>query len=197
MRKKFIIQIQSISDIITNSSSEVFVINTSENLVESTVENILRVGESHLEFGDDRCSGMGGELEVYTWKNGFRKFKHTREKYRNDDTFTPEKWAEEIGVPLQKLKSTIVIDIDHSRQATIEYLETFFNAISGEENYYEPEDGKFIDFIDGYTDYSDEAPYNEDLDTFDNEAWQLEYIEALRNAGYTEKDIQKFLKGNE
>lgn len=196
MGRKFIIQIQSISDIITNSSSEVFVINTSENLVESVVEEILRVGETHLESGEDRCSGMGGELMVYTWENGFRKFKHTREKYRHDSTFAPERWAEEIGVPLQTLKSTIVVDIDYSRQATINFIKMFFN-VTGEDEYYEPENGKFIDFIDGYTDYSDEAPYNEDLDTFDNEAWQLEYIEALRNAGYAEKDIQEFLKGNE
>lgn len=194
MRQKFIIQIQSISDIITNSSSEVFVINTSENLVESVVEEILRVGETHLETGDDRCSGMGGELMVYTWKNGFRKFKHTREKYRNDDTFTPEKWAEEIGVPLQRLKSTVVVDMDNSRTATWEYLETFFNATSGEENYYEPEDGKFIDFIDGYTDYSKNAPYNEGLDeVFDDEAWEVEYVQSLREAGYTEESIQQIL----
>jgi len=194
MRQKFIIQIQSISDIITNSSSEVFVINTSENLVESVVEEILRVGETHLESGEDRCSGMGGELMVYTWKNGFRKFKHTREKYRNDDTFTPEKWSEEIGVPLQTLKSIVVIDLDHSRQATISYIKTFFNA-SGEDDYYEPADGKFIDFIDGYTDYSMDAPYNEGLENdFDDEAWIADYINALRDAGYTEEYIQQFLK---
>ena len=195
MGQKFIIQIQSISDIITNSSSEVFVINTSENLVESVVEEILRVGETHLESGEDRCSGMGGELMVYTWENGFRKFKHTREKYRHDSTFTPERWAEEIGVPLQTLKSTIVVDIDYSRQATINFIKMFFN-VTGENEYYEPENGICIDFIDGYTDYSKNAPYNEGLDeVFDDEAWEVEYIQSLREAGYTEEYIQQILKG--
>lgn len=193
MGRKFIIQIQSISDIITNSSSEVFVINTSENLVESVVEEILRVGETHLESGEDRCSGMGGELMVYTWENGFRKFKHTREKYRHDSTFTPERWAEEIGVPLQALKSTIVVDIDYSRQATINFIKTFFN-VTGEDEYYEPENGICIDFIDGYTDYSKNAPYNEGFDeVFDDETWEVEYVQSLREAGYTEEYIQQIL----
>lgn len=193
MRQKFIIQIQSISDIITNSSSEVFVINTSENLVESVVEEILRVGETHLESEEDGCSGMGGELMVYTWENGFRKFKHTREKYRHDPTFTPERWAEEIGVPLQTLKSTIVVDIDYSRQATINFIKAFFN-VTGEDEYYEPENGICIDYIDEYTDYSKNAPYNEGLDeVFDDEAWEVEYVQSLREAGYTEEYIQQIL----
>jgi hypothetical protein len=191
MRKFLIIKMQSFSDIITNSSSEVFVIHTSDNLVEAAVEDILRVGASNLESDKDKYSGMGGELMVYTWKNGFRKFKHTREKYRYNDTFTPEKWAEEIGIPLKTLKTIIVVDMDWSREETRNYLIDFYNAQIGEDAYYEPEDGKFIDFIDCYTDYSDDAPYNQDLQDYDFESWLNDYIIAMRDAGYSEAEIKE------
>ena len=133
-------------------------------------------------------SGMGGELGVYTWKNGFRKFKHTREKYRHDNSFTPEKWAEVIGIPLEELKKVILVDIDWSRQATIEHIELFYGAMVDDDYWTK------YDFIDCYTDYDADAPYNEDLEEFDNEAWLNDYIIAMRDAGYSEKEIQKVIE---
>lgn len=188
MRQTFKITIQSFSDIITNSSSEVFVINAPNDLVEATVEDILSVGRTNMDKGTDECGGMGGELGVYTWKNGFRKFKHTREKYRHDNTFTPEKWAEVIGAPLEELKKVILVDIDWSRQATIEHIELFYGAMADDDYWLK------YDFIDCYTDYDADAPYNEDLEEFDNEAWLNDYIIAMRDAGYSEKEIQKVIE---
>lgn len=188
MRQTFKITIQSFSDIITNSSSEVFVINTPNHLVESTVEDILSVGRTNMDKGTDEGSGMGGELGVYTWKNGFRKFKHTREKYRHDNSFTPEKWAEIIGTPLEELKKVILVDIDWSRQATIEHIELFYGAMVDDDYWLK------YDFIDWYVDYDNDAPYNEDLEEFDNEAWLNDYIIAMRDAGYSEKEIQKVIE---
>jgi hypothetical protein len=164
------------------------VIHTSDNLVETVVEDILRVGASNLDSGKDECSGMGGELGVYTWKNGFRKFKHTREKYRYDDTFTPEKWAEVIGTPLEELKKVILVDIDWSRQETIEHIEMFYCAMVDDDYWTK------YDFIDCYTDYNTDAPYNEDLEEYDNETWLNEYIISMRDAGYSEKEIQKVIE---
>lgn len=188
MRQTFKITIQSFSDIITNSSSEVFVINAPNDLVEATVEDILSVGRTNMDKGTDEGSGMGGELGVYTWKNGFRKFKHTREKYRHDNSFTPEKWAELIGTPLEELKKVILVDIDWSRQATIEHIELFYGAMVDDDYWTK------YDFIDCYTDYDADAPYNEDLEEFDNEAWLNDYIIAMRDAGYSEKEIQKVIE---
>ena len=188
MRQTFKITIQSYSDIITNSSSEVFVINTPNHLVESTVEDILSVGRANMDKGTDEGSGMGGELGVYTWKNGFRKFKHTREKYRHDNSFTPEKWTELIGTPLEELKKVILVDIDWSRQATIEHIELFYGAMVDDDYWLK------YDFIDWYVDYDNDAPYNEDLEEFDNEAWLNDYIIAMRDAGYSEKEIQKVIE---
>lgn len=187
MRQTFKITIQSFSDIITNSSSEVFVIHTPDNLVEAAVEDILSVGRVNMDKETDEYSSMGGELGVYTWKNGFRKFKHTREKYRHDNSFTPEKWAEVIGIPLEELKKVVLVDIDWSRQATIEHIKLFYDAMVDDDYWIK------YDFIDCYVDYDDDAPYNEDLEEFDNEAWLNEYIISMRDAGYSEKEIQKVI----
>ena len=185
MRKRYIIRVQSISDIITNSSSEVFVINTSSDQVEAAVEDILRVGEINLENGDDSYSGMGGDLNVYTWKNGFRKFKQIHERYRYDDTFTPQKWAEEIGIPFEELKTVILVDTDWSRDSTIEHIKTFYSA-EVDDSYY----CKY-DFIDEFVNYDKDAPFNQDLEYYDD--WEREYIENLRATGIPEKDIQQAL----
>ena len=56
-------------------------------------------------------------------------------------------WADEIGVPLEKLMSTIVVDMDWCRDATREYLKSQYNA-QDEETYYQNE--PFVDFIDAY-----------------------------------------------
>jgi hypothetical protein len=185
MRQTFVIKIQSISDIITNSSSEVFVINTSSNQIDSIVKDILNTGKINFENDHDFCSGMGGELGVYTWENGFRKFKHNHVKYRHDDTFTPEKWAEEIGRPLEELKKIILVDIDWSREETIQHIKLFYGAIVDDDYWVK------YDFIDDYTDYDDNASFDQDYE--DCEEWERDYIESLRTSGIPEKTIQEVL----
>lgn len=185
MRKRYIIHIQSISDIITNSSSEVFVINTSSNQIDSIVEDILNTGKTNFEKDHDHCSGMGGELGVYTWKNGFRKFKHNRREYRNDPTFTPEKWAEVIGTPLEELKKVILVDIDWSRQETIEHIELFYGAMVDDDYWLK------YDFIDWYEDYNNDAPFDQDYEDCDD--WEKDYFDSLRSSGVTENKIKETL----
>lgn len=185
MRKRYIIHIQSISDIITNSSSEVFVINTSSSQIDAVVKDILNTGKVNLEQDRDLFSGMGGELGVYTWKNGFRKFKHNRREYRNDPTFTPEKWAEVIGTPLEELKKIVIVDIDWSRQETIEHIELFYGAMVDDDYWIK------YDFIDAYENYDNNAPFDQDYE--DYEEWEKDYIESLRATGVSEKAIQEVL----
>jgi len=62
--KKKSLELQSMSDIITNSSSEVFIIEAQGE----TVDSLKKKLESALKNDVDRCSGMGGELDVYDSK---------------------------------------------------------------------------------------------------------------------------------
>jgi len=58
---KIEIAIQSVSDIITNSSSEVFIIEAQGQ----TAESLKKILEGALSNDRDHMSGMGGELDVY------------------------------------------------------------------------------------------------------------------------------------
>lgn len=159
---RIIISIQSFSDIITNSSSEVFIISTPGDTVKAVVKDILSVAKDNANQGKDSYGGMGGEFGVYTWENGFKMYKHRHIHSRNNPDFTPQMWADEIGVPLEKLMSTIVVDMDWCRDATREYLKSQYNA-QDEETYYQNE--PFVDFIDEYESYDNRLMYSEDFDT--------------------------------
>ena len=69
------LKIQSISDIITNSSSEVFVIHTDKSWNE--VEDIM-----HSWKLDDTGSGMGGCIEVYDSKRPYIDQKYLPERMK-------------------------------------------------------------------------------------------------------------------
>ena len=161
---RLIISIQSFSDIITNSSSEVFIINTPGDTVKTVVKDILSVAKDNDNQGRDSSGGMGGEFGVYTWKNAFKMYKHRHIHSRNNPDFTPQMWADEIGVPLDKLMSIIVVDMDWCRDATREYLKSQYNA-QDEEVYYQNE--PFVDFIDKYESYDNRLMYREDFDSDD------------------------------
>ena len=83
------IKIQSFSDIITNSSSETFILNSSENFKE--ISSLLKkIGEEHWYKGSwsdwdnlhkeeqgkyDTGSGMGGDIEVRNWESLYEEYK--------------------------------------------------------------------------------------------------------------------------
>ena len=60
MKKRFIIQIQSFSDVITNSSSELFAVGD----VNKTAKEIKKLLIQKFKESGDTCSGMGGYIEV-------------------------------------------------------------------------------------------------------------------------------------
>ena len=61
--RKLIIKIQSISDIITNSSSEVFVINNSSEPLHSIVKDIIKTGKKFYHNGDE-CGSVNEKLKL-------------------------------------------------------------------------------------------------------------------------------------
>lgn len=125
-RRRLKIEIQSHSDIITNSSSEVFMITRPEEVIAEICEDIYKQGWKNIDEGTDRSSGMGGELTIYTWENGFRNYK----RMTNRQDATEEEWAMYMGASLEELKNVIMVDVDWGRKKTIEYIKETYGAKS-------------------------------------------------------------------
>lgn len=166
---KGIIRISNISDVITNSSSEVFVVKTNRPNTDLK-ELITKHHQEHYWYGvhdlDDvpsglkhiltdelielireesnSGSGMGGECSVYDWRDGFERYK----KYNHLTKLTVEEWAEKLNKPLEELQSIVVVDIDWECRATINMLERDFNIINENDDAYD--DFYYTQFVYGY-----------------------------------------------
>jgi len=123
------IKIQSFSDIITNSSSELFVFRSNESvktlqkMIDAHYEkySIYNLPEKERDFfeGDDSynsCSGMGGEHKVI-------KFKEGDEYYYGCDIEKFRKYSK------GDISDIFLLDIDWSSKATIEWFEENFTDV--------------------------------------------------------------------
>ena len=129
MMGKLIIKLQSVSDIITNSSSEVFLCeNKTEMTIEQLKEFIYEYNRSNQFEGDwntwlkmsqeerdkyDTSGGMGGFLDVCTYEDLEEGYwlKHHIENLDN-----PEKY--------------LIVDTDWCHNATIKWITENLGAIS-------------------------------------------------------------------
>lgn len=131
---KLYIAVQSVSDLITNSSSEVFLVKT--NTPEETKKMLLEIGKGHEFHGGweeweklpeeekakyDDGSGMGMEFTVETWKETYERHKSYIPENKQD-LYTPEVWSISYKESLDELKNRLVIDIDWERKATIDWI---------------------------------------------------------------------------
>lgn len=126
---KLIIKLQSVSDIITNSSSEVFLCtNNTEMTIDQLKEFIYEYNRSNKFEGDwntwlkmsqeerdkyDTSGGMGGFLDVCTYEDLEEGYwlKHHIETFDN-----PEKY--------------LIVDTDWCHKATIKWITENLNAIN-------------------------------------------------------------------
>lgn len=130
---KYLIKIQSFSDIITNSSSEVFLVKKSEDTSFDELKNFLMdFHEEHLYKGDwdkwdkmsynervqfDSCSGMGGIFELQTYEDALN---------------SPSEWGWSNTSYFDEVEDKdkyLLVDTDHSHYATNNWIETNLNAI--------------------------------------------------------------------
>lgn len=139
------IRIQSTSDLITNSSSEVFVIKAGAFSFEE-IKELIESGakeryEAYRNGGDknwkkkwdqlekedlDGCSGMGGLLDVMSWKEMY----NNRKEWNPD--YTVEEFAEDEGLDIDSLDQYAWIDIDWARRGTIKFIYDNFEVIKSE-----------------------------------------------------------------
>lgn len=153
------IAVQSVSDVITNSSSEIFMVKS--NTPEETKKMILSIGEQHefpgswTEYDNlseeekakyDTGSGEGMVLTVETWEETYERHKsYIPEKKRH--LYTPEVWSIGYEESLEELKNRLVVDIDWNRQATINWImENLFVYGTDTYGYYQidPNTGRYL-----------------------------------------------------
>lgn len=131
---KLLIKFQSISDIITNSSSEIFTV-IDERPFKKLKKLIEQIGKGNLpsdwrdsgalsEDGKekfDSFSGDGGTLEVKNWEDLYNDWlEWIPENKRNQAT--PEIWALRYSESLEELKKQIQIEVDWNRGRTIDWI---------------------------------------------------------------------------
>lgn len=115
------IKIRSVSDVITNSSSEAFLIRT----YGKTPAELKAEFEA---FGDEACSGMGGELEVY-----------------NEVELTGE-----FGEGYENLpKDFAIVDIDSAKTSLRQHLFDHYWVVDAEEGYVrrDPATGRILGYV--------------------------------------------------
>lgn len=139
MRKlSFGIKIQSYSDVITNSSSELFCISSKDDSCKEIQEILDIEGEKNLrhyrldpvkvysktweeleESNEDACSGDGGYITV-----------KTIEEFVDDTGWESiEEFMEDYNLDPKKVNEYLIIRIDHNRIATINYIKNNFDVI--------------------------------------------------------------------
>lgn len=156
------ILVQSISDLITNSSSEIFAVKSDESLenLEWVIRNEAKKNEAS---GEDNCSGEGGLLEFYTWEDRFTQWKECYIASSKQDMATPEMWSLCYNESLDTLKKTIWVDIDHSFKGTIDFILENFYVYDANGGLFEkdPETGRILRSVsyDEYDKLPEERQY--------------------------------------
>lgn len=167
------VKIGSVSDVITNSSSEVFALNVG-NITKNIKKNILKYHKEHTWNGDDLDklpydvkevlggdividavknmlngqSGEAGNIEVYTWEDAYQGWCKVSKKQ-----YTPEKWAKEVHINLDDIKKIVIVDVDWAATATINWLQEKYNVILEGSDYYNSE----YEWIFTYAHYAKDA----------------------------------------
>ena len=147
-----LIAVQSMTDVITNSSSEIFVCSDPEADCH-TIEHMLSEYRESVEAGE-YCSGNGGELVVYHYDLGVFDNIVSRllfNEYYGRDEFTQDVWDEcKLKWPISLLTDEeldefvriykvfhgfpetghlFYIDIDNNSRKTIEFIKTVMGGV--------------------------------------------------------------------
>lgn len=124
---KLLIKVQSVSDIITNSSSEVLLCQNNTNLTLEQLKNFIEVYHATHDYKDswedwqkmtpaqrrnyDTSSGTGGFFEVTFFKD-----------LPEDD------WYRQCWMDVEDKDNCLLVDTDWSHEATIDWLKENLNA---------------------------------------------------------------------
>lgn len=124
---KLLIQFQSFSDVITNSSSTVFLAKKDSNVSWDYLENLIYdYTEKHLFTGTyeefDKLSHE--EKETYNWQSGLGGFISVV----NYSELSEDNWELYYFKDLPNPENYFIVDLDWNLYATINWLCETFNA---------------------------------------------------------------------
>lgn len=123
-----IVKIQSTSDVITNSSSEVFLCQNTTDLTLEQLKNFIEAYHAMHKYKDswedwqkmtpeqrrkyDTGSGMAGDFEVTFFKD-----------------LPEDHWFRQCWTEIEDKDNCLLVDTDWSHEATIDWLKENLNAI--------------------------------------------------------------------
>ena len=126
---KLLIKVQSVSDLITNSSSEVFLCQNNTNLTLEQLKNFIEVYHATHDYKGswedwqkmtpeqrrsyDHPSGMGGDFQIVFFKD-----------------LPEDHWYRQCWLEIEDKDNCLLVDTDWNHQATIDWLKENLNAIS-------------------------------------------------------------------
>lgn len=142
---KLLIRVQSISDIITNSSSEVFVVTDHSTSAKTLKEILYKVGDEF--YPNENCSGMGGELDICTFDDNYEWWKSNLPENKQN-LASKEIYSLQFAQSLEELEKCLWVDIDWSRTSTIKWMIDNLDVLecSGPCRV-NPETGKIVEII--------------------------------------------------
>ena len=140
--KIFKLHLQSTSDVITNSSSEMFVLRNAECYPKEILQKELKtfneslprwheVYETYQDYLNlpkeekrkfENCSGDGGVLKVTDWKDEMEEWIKYSVPENKKSRITPEIWSLFEELELDELKKCLWVRIDEGYHNTINYL---------------------------------------------------------------------------
>lgn len=139
------LKFQSFSDMITNSSSELFTIANSDYSAKELEVLLQNLPESH------DSSGMAGIITVRDWQDIYDIYLENYIPANKRDQVTPEIWALNYEESLDDLKKMLWIDIDHNYKDIINWILENLWVIDVDRYGFrkDPKTGRVIEFV-GY-----------------------------------------------
>ena len=127
MMVKLLIKVQSFSDLITNSSSTVFLGKKDSNMSWSQLEDLIyQYTEDHLFTGtwEENCALTNEEREQYNFESGTGGFVCV-EGYSDLES---DSWKKCYFSGIENPENYFIVDLDWNNYATINWLCETFNA---------------------------------------------------------------------
>lgn len=141
--KYYLVPVQSFSDIITNSSSETYIVDTSytAEALEEALEAI------HKQYADaEYYSGEACGIEVSNFKDFCREAYMWEE---HDEHGVPFQSKEEYlawvwDVPLSVMKECLIVRVDYGYKCVDEFLTKTFKCIASDHERLKDSDGRIV-----------------------------------------------------
>lgn len=132
--KCYLVPIQSFSDIITNSSSETYIVDTAKAL-----EEAVHKEHEDEEYYSGECCG----IEVSDFKE------YCREAYMWDENGTPFESKEDyvawvFEVPLSVAKGCLVVRVDYGYSDVDKFLTKNFKCVASDHERVKDADGRIV-----------------------------------------------------